>query len=103
MTDVQKPDDEPTDGSPTVHSRQPARRRGVASSMLAAGLFALDEVLGRKPKKDTVEIREASGEPGDIDKDGITVAVDDNTVVHSPAPRARTGRRTVEKRHRQGN
>lgn len=79
------------------------RHRGVAASMLAAGMFALDEVLGRKPKKDTVEVREASGEPGDIDADGITVKVDDSTTVRSPAPHERQGRRVVQKRRRQGS
>lgn len=85
------------------HTSEPRRHRGVAASMLAAGMFALDEVLGRKPKKDTVEVREASGEPGDIDADGITVKVDESTTVHSPAPHERHGRRVVNKRRRQGN
>lgn len=71
--------------------------------MLAAGMFAIDEVLGRKPRKDSVEVRESSGEPGDIDADGITVKLDGSPAVHSPAPHQRRAPLVVKKRRRQGS
>jgi hypothetical protein len=50
---------------------------------------------------DAAIIVEASGEPGDIDTDGINFVLDDNTTVSSPPPQARLGlRRQVRKRRR---
>lgn len=73
--------------------------------MLAGGMIAIDNLLGRKPRQDVPEIREASGEPGDIDRQGITVQLDGHTAVHSPAPAAREGQRmfVVKRRKRQGS
>ena len=50
------------------------------------------------PKEEEPAVWEASGEPGDIDSDGITIDVDDETqVVSNPTARRRT-RRVVKRR-----
>ena len=69
--------------------------------MLAGGMVVFDKLLGRKPKEEAAIVVEASGEPGDIDTDGINFVMDDNTTVSSPPPQARMSlRRQVRKRRR---
>ena len=81
--------------------RRAAQRYGTVGAMLAGGMVVFDKLLGRKPKEDAAIIVEASGEPGDIDTDGINFVLDDNTAVSSPPPQARVGlRRQVRKRRR---
>jgi hypothetical protein len=43
--------------------------------MIAAGMFAIDEMLGRKPREEAPIIVDANGEPVDIDTEGIEVHV----------------------------
>lgn len=85
-----------------IKPSSPVRKRGVAAAMLAGGLVAIENLLGRKPRQDAAEIRESAGEPGDIYKDGITVALDESTTVHSPPPSKRSSETTriVQKRLR---
>jgi hypothetical protein len=48
-------------------------------------------------------VSEFSGEPTDIDKDGIQIPLDENTLVVSPAPHLRPGnKRVVRRRRRSG-
>ena len=61
---------------------------GGASGMgrVAAGMFAIDQIYnGRKVKEDAPIVVDASSEPTDLDKDGITVPIDDNTDFVAPA------------------
>jgi hypothetical protein len=60
------------------------RRHGGAGAILAAGMFGVDIALGRKPKEEAPIVVDAAGEPGDIDKDGIRIPVDDDTHVWAP-------------------
>ncbi len=60
------------------------RRHGGAGAILAAGMFGVDIALGRKPKEEAPIVVDASGEPTDIDKDGIRIPVDDETHVWAP-------------------
>jgi hypothetical protein len=57
--------------------------------MIAAGMLALDELLGRKPREQAPIIVDANGEPVDIDTDGIEVRVandeGDEVAVAAPA------------------
>ena len=56
---------------------------------MAAGMFGLDQALGRKPKEEAPIVMAASDEPVDIDNEGITVPVDGNvSVVAPPQPRS---------------
>jgi hypothetical protein len=71
--------------------------------MLAGGMVVFDKLLGRKPKEDAAIIVEASGEPGNIDVDGINFVLDDNTTVSSPPPLARTLRKRQVRRRRRAN
>ena len=66
---------------PVVTAR---RRHGAAGAMLAAGMFGVDIALGRKPKEEAPIVVDASSDPHDIDKDGIRIAVDDDTHVWAP-------------------
>lgn len=81
--------------------RRAAQRYGTVGAMLAGGMVVFDKLLGRKPKQDAAVVIEASSDPIDIDNDGITVELNDQLTVHSPAPSKRSGSsRIVKKRHR---
>lgn len=83
---------------------QAHRRHGIAGAILAGGMIAIDQIMGRKPKEQPAAVQEFSGEPEDIDTNGISIAVDENTTVFSPAPHhRRTQARTVRRRRRGGN
>jgi hypothetical protein len=65
------------------------RRHGGLGAVMAAGMFGLDQALGRKPKEEAPIVMAASDEPVDIDHEGITVPVDDTfSVVAPPQPRS---------------
>lgn len=85
--------------------RRAAQRYGTAGAMLAGGMLVFDKLLGRKPKEEAAVVVEASGEPGNIDDNGITLVVDADTTVVSPPPHlrrhdAQTGPRIVRKRRK---
>lgn len=61
------------------------RKHGAAGAILAAGMFGVDIALGRKPKEEVPVVVDAAGEPGDLDTDGISIAVDAATSVVAPA------------------
>ncbi|MEY4175844.1 MAG: hypothetical protein RI900_3009 [Actinomycetota bacterium] len=61
------------------------RKHGAAGAILAAGMFGVDIALGRKPKEEVPVVVDAAGEPGDLDTDGISIAVDSATSVVTPA------------------
>ena len=92
------------DASNVVHDpmvRRAAQRYGTVGAMLAGGMVVFDKLLGRKPKEEAAVVIEASSDPLDIDRDGITVELDDNITVYSPAPSNRVGGlRVVRKRRR---
>jgi hypothetical protein len=80
---------------------QAHRRHGIAGAILAGGMIAIDQIMGRKPKEQPAAVQEFSGEPEDIDTNGISIALDENTTVFSPAPHRRgTQPRTVRRRRR---
>ncbi|MEY2581207.1 MAG: hypothetical protein QOE09_1056 [Ilumatobacteraceae bacterium] len=69
--------------------RAARRRHGVKGAIVAAGMFGLDQALGRKPKEEAPIVMAASDEPVDIDHEGIIVPVDDGlSVVAPPQPRS---------------
>lgn len=75
---------------------QPIRRtpNRKAAAMIAAGMFAIDDLLGKKRREEAPIVVDASGEPVDIDADGIEVRVanvdGDEVAVAAPAlPRSR--------------
>jgi hypothetical protein len=80
------------------------RRHGTAGAIVAAGMFGLDQALGRKPKEEAPIVMAAADEPVDIDHEGIIVPVDDSvSVVAPPQPRSdplssRRRRRSSSKR-----
>ncbi len=78
------------------------RQHGLAGAILAGGMFALDEALGRKRKEVPPAVQEFAGEPTDIDAEGITIAVDEHTTVVSPAPHLRNGPARIVRRRRRG-
>jgi hypothetical protein len=60
------------------------RKHGAAGAMLAAGMFGVDIALGRKPKEEAPVVVTASGDPTDIDRDGMNFALDHATKVVAP-------------------
>jgi hypothetical protein len=79
------------------------RKHGLAGAIVAGGMLAIDQVLGRRPKEQPAAVSEFSGEPTDIDTDGIQIPLDENTTVVSPAPHLRPGsKRVVRRRRRSG-
>ena len=51
-------------------------------------MLGIDKVLGRKPREEIPVVVDAPTEPIDIDADGISVQLDDDTsVVAPPLPR----------------
>jgi hypothetical protein len=61
-------------------------------------MLGVDKVLGRKPKDEGAVIWEASGEPEDIDADGISIDLDDQTKVVSQLGASKIARRVRKKR-----
>ena len=69
--------------------RAARRRHGTAGAIVAAGMFGLDQALGRKPKEEAPIVMAAADEPVDIDHEGIIVPVDrDVSVIAPPQPRS---------------
>lgn len=85
--------------------RRASQRYGTVGALLAGGMVVFDRLLGRKPREEAAVVIEASGEPGNIDFEGITLILNESTTVISPAPHARSQRsRRVRRRRRiQGN
>jgi hypothetical protein len=69
--------------------RAARRRHGAAGAIVAAGMFGLDQALGRKPREEAPIVMAASDEPVDIDNEGIVVPVDSGTsILAPPQPRS---------------
>ena len=69
--------------------RAARRRHGAAGAIVAAGMFGLDQALGRKPKEEAPIVMAAADQPVDIDHEGIIVPVDrDLSVIAPPQPRS---------------
>ena len=102
-SDVDYPDEEYPD-EPRYESdiMRAKRKHGMAGAIMAGGMFALDQVLGRKPKEQPAAVQEFAGEPTDIDSQGITIAVNEHTTVTSPAPHLRGGPARIVRRRRRG-
>ena len=78
------------------------KKYGSLGAIVAGGMLAIDQVLGRKPKEQPAAVSEFSGEPTDIDKNGIAIPLDEATTVVSPAPHLRPGSKRVVRRRRRG-
>jgi hypothetical protein len=100
----QDPDDaelvapiDPTDSVQNQLDRARARH-GTIGAVVFSAMLGVDKVLGRKPKDEGAVIWEASGEPEDIDADGISIDIDDETKVVSHLTTDKTARRVRKKR-----
>lgn len=99
-TAAEQPDeqalDESLDGAPD-EPLEPAeadivatarRRHGTVGAVVAAGMLGIEQVLGRKPKEEAPIVVAAPTEPLDVDRDGISVTIDDEVaLVAPPLPR----------------
>ena len=74
------------------------RRYGSLGAVVASGMLGIDKILGRRPKEEIPSVWEASGEPGDIDGDGIRIDLDDETAIESHPNRDVAPTRRVRKR-----
>lgn len=88
---------DPTDSIQNQLDRARARH-GTIGAMVFSAMLGVDKVLGRKPKDEGAVIWEASGEPEDIDADGISIDIDDETKVVSHLTTDKTARRVRKKR-----
>ena len=81
------------------------RRNGVATAMLAGALFGLRDVL-ESPKETAPVTVEASGEPTDIDSDGMSIPIDERTMAVAPPQlnsRQPSRRRTPRRRRKKAS
>lgn len=77
-------DDDRRNGAPTDADmiRRARRTHGMVGGFIAAAGLGLSEVLeGRKKRDEGSVVVDAPGEPGNVDRDGLTVAVDDSLSV----------------------
>jgi hypothetical protein len=70
-------------GEPALDVLRVRRRHGVGAAVLAGALFGIRDVL-ESPKDPSPVVVQAQGEPGDIDRDGIEVPVDDTKKAVAP-------------------
>jgi hypothetical protein len=91
----------PAHSSDAEFVRRAQRKYGAMGAIVASSMLGLDKLLGRKPKEEGAVIWEASGEPEDIDKDGITIPLDESTSIHA-MKRSRAHGRHVRKRRNHG-
>ncbi|MEY4223172.1 MAG: hypothetical protein RIS33_106 [Actinomycetota bacterium] len=99
MSNRPERDDEPTPHNADAAMIERARRKyGSVGAVVASSMLGIERVLGRKPKEEEPAVWEASGEPGDIDNDGISIDVDDETRVVSHPKASRRTRRVVKRR-----
>ncbi|CAB4539812.1 unannotated protein [freshwater metagenome] len=90
-------DDRITDSERAMMERAKARH-GSLGAMVFSGMLGLEKLLGREPKEEGAVIWEASGEPEDIDADGISIDINDETQVVSH-PNSQREPRRIRKRH----
>lgn len=91
----------PTQSSEQAMLRRATQKYGTVGALLAGGMVVFDRLLGRKPQQEAAVVIEASGEPGNIDHEGIILILNETTTVISPAPHARSQRsRRVRRRRR---
>ncbi len=86
--------------------REARRRYGTGGAIVAALGLGIDEaVLGRAKRDSGSVVVDAPGEPGDVDRDGLLIDVDDQRAVHSqplerraplPAAKRRRARRPAQ-------
>jgi hypothetical protein len=96
MSNRPERDDEPTPHNADAAMIERARRKyGSVGAVVASSMLGIERVLGRKPKEEEPAV---SGEPGDIDNDGISIDVDDETRVVSHPKASRRTRRVVKRR-----
>lgn len=60
------------------------RKGGVAGAAMAGAMFALQEIYEGPKRDEMVAVSESPDEPGDIDRDGITMTVGDVDVESNP-------------------
>src|SRR6187549_3400140 len=91
------PEDEDDDDHPVDERRaadheaaliaRARKRGGTMGAIVAGGMLGLEKMLGQKVKEEAPVEWEAPGEPLDIDRNGITVPLEDDAVARSqPRP-----------------
>jgi hypothetical protein len=94
-----EPDErQPVSDSDQAMLERARARHGSVGAIVFSAMLGVDKVLGRKPKDEGAVVWEASGEPEDIDADGITIDVDDQTKVVSQLGTDKVARRVRKKR-----
>lgn len=91
----------PAQSSDAEFVQRAQRKYGAMGAIVASSMLGLDKLLGRKPKEEGAVIWEASGEPEDIDKDGISIELDESTTLHAVARPVPRGRHVRKRRYRE--
>lgn len=91
----------PVQSSDAEFVRRARNRYGAMGAIVASSMLGWDKLLGRKPKDDGAVIWEASGEPEDIDKEGISIQIDETTSVHASSSFRARGRHVRKRRYRE--
>lgn len=91
----------PAQQSDAEFVRRAQRKYGAMGAIVASSMLGLDKLLGRKPKEEGAVIWEASGEPDDIDKNGISIEIDETTTIHATSRSRSLGRHVRKRRYRE--
>lgn len=92
---------QPTQSADVEFVRRARTKYGAMGAIVASSMLGLEKLLGRKPKEEGAVIWEASGEPGDIDKEGISIHLDESTTVHARSHALSRGRHVRKRRYRE--
>jgi hypothetical protein len=90
----------PARSSDAEFVRRAQRKYGAMGAIVASSMLGLDKLLGRKPKEDGAVIWESPSEPEDIDKDGITISINESTSIHAMSRSRAHGRHVRKRRYR---
>jgi hypothetical protein len=96
-------DDDPEMSGDAALIARARKKYGIGGAMLAGGMLGLDRMLTGKVKQEAPVEWAAPGDPLDIDRKGIDVPLEDESVVRSrPGPAAAAGAtsRRVTRRRR---
>lgn len=78
-------DDEDVDPvTDASESGEPRRLHGPVGTAIGAAMVGLDQVIFGRQREEAPIVIAASGEPGDVDADGIVIPLDDSADLVSP-------------------
>lgn len=67
-----------------AHEGEPRRQHGTVGTAIGAAMVGLDAVIFGRQKEEAPIVITASGEPGDVDSEGIVIPLDDDADIVAP-------------------